>query len=58
MARYMVGMGRVYEILDTPVEIKDAPNAIAIPKQPRTLELRNVSFSYRPDNPVLRGMAR
>jgi ATP-binding cassette subfamily B protein len=57
MARYMVGMSRVFEILDTPVEIKDAPNAIAIPKQPRTLELRNVSFSYRPDNPVLRGVS-
>jgi len=52
--RYMVGMQRVYEILDTPVQIKDAPNAIELPKQPRVLELSGVSFGYRPEQPVLR----
>jgi ABC-type multidrug transport system fused ATPase/permease subunit len=54
MRRYMAGLVRVYEILDTPATITDAPNAIELPKQPRTLELRNLSFYYRDDNPVLR----
>jgi ATP-binding cassette subfamily B protein len=54
MRRYMAGLMRVYEILDTPSLIADLPNAIALPRKPRTLALRNVSFYYRPDSPVLR----
>ncbi len=57
MRRYMAGLARVYEILDTPVLIKDAPDAIALAKQPRKLELRNVSFHYRPEQPVLRDVS-
>jgi len=57
MRRYMVGMTRVYEILDTPPVIFDAADAIDLPKQPRVLALDNVSFFYRPDSPVLRGVS-
>jgi ATP-binding cassette, subfamily B, bacterial len=57
MRRYMAGMLRVYEILDTPPVIFDAPDAIDLPKQPRVLSLDNVSFFYRPDSPVLRGVS-
>jgi ABC-type multidrug transport system fused ATPase/permease subunit len=57
MRRYMAGMLRVYEILDTPPVIFDAPDAIDLLKQPRVLALDNVSFFYRPDSPVLRGVS-
>ena len=55
LRRGLAGMNRVYEILDIEPEIKDAPDAIDVPKQPRVLRLDQVGFSYRPDAPpVLR----
>ena len=44
---------RIYNILDTPPEIQDKPDAIQLPPMQRELELRNVQFRY--DNePVLK----
>ena len=37
---------RFFEVLDTPLEIQDAPDAIAINNLSRGIELRDVSFSY------------
>lgn len=55
LRRGLAGMNRVYEILDIELEIKDAPKAIDLPKQPRVLRLDCVSFAYRADAPpVLR----
>lgn len=44
---------RVFEVLDRDPVIKDAPNAIALPKQPRMLALDRVVFEYRAGEPVL-----
>ncbi len=46
---------RVYDILDTPPDVRDKPDAIQLPPMRDKLELRNVQFSY--DNePVLKNM--
>ena len=38
---------RVFEVLDRDPVIADAPDAVRLPRQPRTLELDNVGFAYR-----------
>ena len=53
MRKNMAGMQRVYEVLDTPTDIKDAPDAIAMDVEPRTLEFDHVSFAYGNGPPVL-----
>jgi ABC-type multidrug transport system fused ATPase/permease subunit len=58
LRRGLAGMTRVYEILDEEPDIKDAPDAQSLPLKPRTLELDQVSFGYRPDvPPVLNGVS-
>jgi ATP-binding cassette, subfamily B, bacterial len=54
LRRGLAGMLRVYEILDTDPQIKDAPDAIELPRQPRVLQLDHVTFGYLDDTPVLR----
>ncbi len=54
MKRYMASLLRVYEVLDTPPTVSDAPNAIELPRQQRLLKLNAVCFAYRADAPVLR----
>lgn len=49
----MAGVKRVFEVLDRDPVIKDAPGAKALPMASRTLELRDVCFSYRENTPVL-----
>ena len=44
---------RVFEILDTEPNIKNAPNAVAIREFSRALEFHNVSFRYGDGEPVL-----
>jgi ABC-type multidrug transport system fused ATPase/permease subunit len=57
LRRGLAGMLRVYEILDLEPDIKDAPDAISLPREPRTLSLEGVSFGYRSETPVLRGVS-
>lgn len=46
----MAGSERIFELLDTPIEIKDAPNAREFPRLRGDLEFRQVSFHYADDN--------
>ena len=48
------GIERVLEVLDLEPTVRDAPDAIDLPRQPRTVELEKVSFEYRPGEAVLR----
>jgi len=48
------GAQRVFEVLDRDPIISDAPDAIHLPRQPRVLALKDVSFEYRSGAPVLR----
>lgn len=43
---------RVFEVLDTPVEIVDPPQAVDLPRSKGYVSFRNVSFAYD-DEPVL-----
>ncbi len=43
----------MFEVLDRDPDIKDAPNAIHLPRRPRVLMLRKVGFEYRAGEPVL-----
>jgi ABC-type multidrug transport system fused ATPase/permease subunit len=48
------GAARVFEVLDLDPVIYDRPDAISLPRQPRTLTLEDVSFAYGSGRPVLR----
>ena len=49
----LAGVDRVFEVLDRDQGIKDAPNAVDLPRQPRTLTMDHVAFAYREGQPVL-----
>jgi len=45
---------RVFQILDTPIEIKEKDDAIELPGIRGEIRYQNLNFSYEPGNPVLR----
>ena len=47
---------RIFEIIDEPEEIADAPGAGPLPPGPGAIRFENVSFEYLHDRPVLRGV--
>jgi len=52
-ARAFVGAGRVFEILDLPVEPDDPPSARALPSILGDVRFDHVTFAYDEDRPVL-----
>jgi ATP-binding cassette subfamily B protein len=58
----LIGARRVFEVLDAPIEVKSAPDAIRRPRLEGSVRFENVSFAYAgpgpaggpPDEPVLR----
>ncbi len=57
--RIQEGLGaseRIFEILDTEPEVKDAPGAIALPEIVGKVEVRDLRFHYREDQKVLKGL--
>ncbi|HEX3550859.1 MAG TPA: ABC transporter ATP-binding protein, partial [Candidatus Elarobacter sp.] len=55
--RAFVGAGRVFEILDLPIEREDPPNAIALPNIVGDVRFENVTFAYDDDRAVLRNFS-
>jgi subfamily B ATP-binding cassette protein MsbA len=49
-----IGFERIREVLDTDHEVRDVPGARHAPCFRGRVELRNVSFGYTPDYPVLK----
>ncbi len=49
----MVSVDRIYEILNHPVEIRDAPDAVDLPGVTGQVVFENVGFEYKPGEPVL-----
>lgn len=49
----LAGAERVFEIIDTPSEIADLPDAAPIAGIRGDVSLRNVDFGYLPDHPVI-----
>lgn len=57
--RIQEGLGaseRIFEILDTQPEVKDAPGALPLPEISGKVEVRNLHFHYRDDQEVLKGL--
>ena len=48
---------RVFEVIDSEPVIRDRPGAVPLPAGPAGVRLDDVSFSYRPGQPVLRGLS-
>ncbi|HML21133.1 MAG TPA: ABC transporter ATP-binding protein [Aggregatilinea sp.] len=51
------GVRRVFEIMDTAPTVEDAPDAITLPPVRGHIEMKNVSFTYNDDAPVLDGVS-
>ena len=44
---------RILHLIDTPLTVTDAPNALTVKAFHEEIELKNVSFEYEPNTPVL-----
>lgn len=51
--RAIASTERVFEVLDTPADLRDSPNAVVLPPVRGTVEFRNVHFRYNNDSEVL-----
>lgn len=47
---------RIFEVIDVPLDVQDKPGALAPARLSPSIELRNVTFGYRPGAPVLRNL--
>ncbi|MBV9028064.1 MAG: ATP-binding cassette domain-containing protein [Candidatus Eremiobacteraeota bacterium] len=57
ISKAVVGAGRVFELLDLPLEVRDRGDAIALPAVRGQIDYAGVTFRYRPDEPpALRGV--
>ncbi|HEX7872348.1 MAG TPA: ABC transporter ATP-binding protein [Sphingobium sp.] len=52
--RATTAANRIFEVIDVPVEISDTPAAVPLRADPPSVELRDVTFGYRPGLPILR----
>jgi ATP-binding cassette subfamily B protein len=58
MQRAMASGHRLTEVLDVPVDVTDAPDAVALSAaDDGSVEFRNVTFGYDPQNPVLKNVS-
>jgi ABC-type multidrug transport system fused ATPase/permease subunit len=53
----MAGAERVFNLLDTPPDVMDAPQATALPRIVGEVKFENVVFGYKPERPVLHGIS-
>lgn len=57
MQRAMASGQRIFEVMDVPVDVRDAQDAITLETIDGSVELRNVTFGYVPGQPVLRDIS-
>jgi subfamily B ATP-binding cassette protein MsbA len=58
MAQQALAAGeRVFEILDTPFDVAEKPDAIVLPRVRGAIRFENVSFAYGHDRPLLRDVS-
>ena len=53
----LAGAERVFEIIDTPGEVDDAPDALSLENVHGHVRFENVNFGYRPDIPIIKNMS-
>lgn len=51
-----IGLDRVFEVLDLEPEVRDAPDAVALPPPRQGVRFRDVWFRYDPARPALEGV--
>ena len=51
-----VGLERVFSVLDTELDVRDAPDAVTLPPVAGEIRFENVSFAYDDGRPVLRNI--
>ncbi|HEV2121158.1 MAG TPA: ABC transporter ATP-binding protein, partial [Chloroflexota bacterium] len=55
MAQQAIASGeRIFEILDTPLDVAEKPNAVALTRLQGRIEFENVSFAYGTNPPLLK----
>ena len=52
----LAGSERVFEILDTPAEVDDAPEAVSLTYIKGHVQFEHVKFGYRPETPIIQDM--
>ena len=58
MAQQALAAGeRVFEILDTPLDVAEKPDAIVLPRLRGSIRFENVSFAYGHNRPLLRDIS-
>lgn len=53
----LIDMAQMFDLIDTPVEVADAPGAPALTVSRPTLTFDNVVFGYEPDRTILKGLS-
>jgi len=53
----LAGSERVFEIIDTPSEVDDAPEAAPLDKARGQVTFENVGFGYTPGKPIIKNMS-
>ncbi|MBO3840740.1 MAG: ABC transporter ATP-binding protein, partial [Candidatus Brockarchaeota archaeon] len=51
------GLERIFEVIDTPVSVEDAPDAEEIIIREGSVEFQNVTFQYANGRPVLKNLS-
>jgi len=57
LSRSLASAERVFEVLDTESDVKDAEKPVPIPRIEGRVEFKNVTFGYEPHKPVLKEMS-
>jgi ATP-binding cassette subfamily B protein len=57
MQRAMASGQRIFEVLDVPVSVRDADEAVPLDDNDGSIVFEDVSFGYEPDRPVLKGVS-
>jgi ATP-binding cassette subfamily B multidrug efflux pump len=52
----LAGAERVFEIIDTPSEVDDAPDAVPLESMKGRVRFEHVDFGYRPGTPIIKDM--
>jgi ATP-binding cassette subfamily B multidrug efflux pump len=52
----LAGAERVFQIIDTPSEVGDAPDAVPLESMQGRVCFEHVNFGYRPDTPIIKDM--
>ncbi|MCH8475029.1 MAG: ABC transporter ATP-binding protein/permease [Opitutales bacterium] len=53
LQRALAASSRIYALLDTPIQLPDTPEATPVKNARQTISLKNLSFAYHPQQPVL-----